>query len=465
MGAFGFSLALFDRGNAGAFANLTRHVRNGGWSRVTRAMGGFWSGEVELGNDTMSRLEMERIYNGALGKTIRECTYGLITWEGEVVTAELELNGVMHRRTMDPEHFHNKVKVQYRYPVDVDSNQGVMAYNPAGSSFQDTLQDFSDYETAAPATPVYLITVYNNDGTFCYGYCLDSFNTLNPDDSINVATNLDRDAGWNGDTGGKVPTSYVISNVELRGSSQETAWTATADAQDSIDRYGYCEYIAVFGELTTEAATAMRDRRLERHMWPSSMTVDGMSVGEKQRDTARLRLICSGYVLSMNRRIYETDLWATNISDQITTLVGTSDWVSAGKIDANTTLASVRGSEIPVRTWDAIEELIEQGDVSGNDWVGGVYAGRTFDYHLAATATSYIWRRGQATNLHGVQMAPTLIRPDHIIHVAEVPLGVTPSGGGQWHNPHNEYIQMVEFISPNACRITTGHGLALTSGI
>jgi len=464
MAAFGFSLSLHERASDVPFVSLTRHIKNGGWSRTTRAMGGYWGGQAEISNATMSRLEMQRVYNGAIGKTIRECTYGIVTWEGEIVTAELELDGIMHRRTMDPEHFHNKVKVEYRHPVDEDSNQGVMAYNPAGSSFQDTLQDFGDWETVA-GTPVYLITVYNNDGSFCYGYCLDAFATANPDDSINVATNLDRDGGWNGDTGGKVPSSYVISNVEERGSSQETDWTADADAAMSIDQYGYCEYIAVFGELTDESAEAMRDRRLERHKWPSSMTVDGMSTGAQQRDTCSLRLICSGYTLSMNRRIYETDLWATNISDQITTLVGTSDWVSAGKIDTNTTLASVRGTEIPIRTWDAIEELIEQGDTSGNDWVGGVYAGRTFDYHQAATTVSYTWHGGKATNLHGVPMVPTLILPDRIIHVADVPLGVVPPGGGQWHNPHNEYISMVEFVSPREYRITTGHGLTLTSGI
>jgi hypothetical protein len=427
-------------------------------------MAGCWSGEADITNATMSRLEMQRVYNMAVGKMIQEVTYGIVSWEGEVVAVELELDGILHRRTMDPEHFHNKVKVQYRWPVDEDSNQGNLTYNPVADSFQDDGQDFSDYSSAA-GTPTYLITVHNNDATFAYGYLLSHFTTLNPNDSVNVAKDLSRTAGWNGTTAAKVPISYTVSNVELRGSTQETDWSADADATASIEEYGYSEYIDVRGELTDESADAMRDRRLVRHKWPSSQTVDGLSVGEKQRDTSSLRIICSGYALSMNRRYQEADLWATNISDQITTLVGTSDWVTAGKIDANTTLASVRGSEIPIRTWDAIEELIEMGDTSGNDWVGGVSPGRTFNYNLAATEPTYNWYGGKATNLHGVPLAPTLIMPDRIINISDVPLGVVPPDGGEWHSPHNEYINTVEFIAPRGYRITTGRGLALTSGL
>jgi hypothetical protein len=155
----------------------------------------------------------------------------------------------------------------------------------------------------------------------------------------------------------------------------------------------------------------------------------------------------------MNRRFRESDTAAANVSAQISTLVGESEFVTAGYIGVNTLSVPISGAEIAFRLWDGISQMIEMGDGSGNRWVGGCYAGRKFRYQQAETTITHRWVQGRLLDLASTPIRPTMIRPDIIVALKDVPFGVLPPGGSAWDNPRNVYIEEAEFIAPDQYRL------------
>jgi len=236
--------------------------------------------------------------------------------------------------------------------------------------------------------------------------------------------------------------------------------TAYSEKTGSSDVYGESVAIDVVGaSYDSTAAAARRDRILAEKAYPRSRPSGGLSsnAGAEQSETF-LSVLCAGYVFSMNRRYQESDVAATNVSDQISTLVGNSEFVSAGRIDSNTLSVPVSVEGIPSRLWDLIEEMIDMGDASGNRWVGGCYAGREFHYEAAETAVSHRWRNGQLVDLGGVPMIPSTIRPNIIVELDGSPAGAVLPGGNVWDNPKRAYIEEVEFMAPNIYRLVPRGG-------
>jgi len=91
--------------------SYTHHARD--WGRSIRAVGGYWMGDFTVGPETMSRAKMIEAFNLDLGRRLVENTSGVESWEGEIIEIELMLRGILYRRTLDPERWHNKVKVRY----------------------------------------------------------------------------------------------------------------------------------------------------------------------------------------------------------------------------------------------------------------------------------------------------------------------------------------------------------------
>ena len=216
------------------------------WRRSTRSIGGFWSGDFVISG--ASQYELQNLYSVLIGKRVVENSWGLFTWEGEIVGLTLTLNGITYEQSLDTELWHNKVAVQYTYPSVQDEQQGVLAYvSPGGDpGFQDTLQDFSEWETLGAGESVYQIQITNDDGTTCSGYLGEATTTLNPDDSIWIFRDRGRGiAGINGTTVAKTPLSYEVSDIDNAGTQKTTAWSENVA---SSDIYGESQYIEVLAE-------------------------------------------------------------------------------------------------------------------------------------------------------------------------------------------------------------------------
>jgi len=454
-----FSVWLFQRIQEGSVFDLdvTGYVRDT-WTRTERAHGGYWTAAFTISG--VANWKLWNWYNTWIGKRVVEHSYGKVTWEGEITYCELAMDGNIYAQILDPEIWHNRVKTQYTYPRFEDVNQGVLAYDPdAGNSFQDTLQDFTDWRTVA-GNAVYAITVFNDDSTVCSGYLGNSFTTLNPNDSIHVFRDVERtDSGWLGDESGKTPSSYSINHVANAGVQFETDW---AETTGSSEIYGESEYIDVLpDECNSTAAEANRDRRLLEHAYPKTSPNGGWVAGGAGLGQNQLYVACSGYVFSMNRRFYENDVIPAAASTQIGTLVAASEFVTAGGIDTNDMPIPIGCGSIPLRIWDQIESFIKMGDTSGNRWAGGVYRGRVFDYHLAETQPAFSWSKDRLVDDLGHPMQPTLIRPDIIVRIGS-PFVTEPLSGNEWDK--NVYIEEVEFVAPNGYRLIPADGDVLVSG-
>lgn len=429
--------------------NITRHAPN--WRRVTRALGGYWLGDFTVTPETMSISSMKDFYDLYIGSSIEERAFGMVSWDGEIYQMDLVQDGILNRRSLDPEDFHNRVQVRYRFPSVEDIEQGALTYNPAADSFQDAGQDFSDWETLA-GDAVYEIKVTNNDGTTISAFLGADFTTTNPNDSILVFTDTAlTTAGWSSNPAAKTPISYVVRNVLLHGTAQATTF---GENVSSTDLYGDVEYIDVIGESELVAAEALRDRRLVESAFPKSIPVSGFGGGgDKKARGDSLKVFCAGFVYRMNNRFQQTDLPSAAIDAQIATLVGNSEFVTAGRIETNAMAQLVVASDIPRGIWDIVEDLILLGDSSNNRYVGGVYADREFRYELAETDVTHYWRGGRLYDKGGAAVEPPLIEPNIMVRTTKSELDVVPPGSSAWGEPSNVWIESVEFRAPNQFRL------------
>lgn len=454
-----FGLHVYQRLAEGDSWEMSLPWARPSWRRTTRARGGYWTADTVITG--LASWRLKQLYDTLIGKRVQEWSCGTTTWEGEIAEMALTLDGVRYQQSMDSEIWHNRVKVQYKYPRVDDVQQGALTYNPIANSFQDAGQDFSDWETLA-GDAGWEITVTNNDGTTAHAYLGAAFATGAPDDSILVYTDVGlTTAGWDIAVGAKVPISYEVSNVLLAGQAQETGW---AEQTDSTDIYGESEYIDVLAdECYAAAAESTRDRRLVEKAYPRSLPAGGLSrQGEVEDVENSLSITCTGYAFGMNRRFYELTNEPLNVSEQLETLVNASEFVTVGSILENDTIqVPLDGADITTLIWDKCEGLIAMADTSGNRYTGGVYNGRKFYYDLAETDVLYQWRNGQLRFANGQIVPPTLIRPDIIVRLG-APMVSRMPGAEDWNAPTLAYIEEVEFIAPNSYRLIPQDGDILT---
>ena len=236
-----------------------------------------------------------------------------------------------------------------------------------------------------------------------------------------------------------------------------TGITAWAEDTDSSDIYGESCYIDTVGNpYGATAAEARRNRILSENAYPRSRPTGGLASAEGQPAENRLEVTCAGYVFGMNRRYQASDIATANLSAQITTLVGNSEFVTAGRISTNTLQVPVQAVGIYSRLWDTIADFIEAGDANGNRYIGGVWAGRKFHYQAAETAQTHVWRNGRLYDKAGTLVPPPLIRPDIIVRLANSPSSVyAPSGEDL---DRCVYIEEVEFTAPDRYRLIPREG-------
>jgi len=435
--------------------SLTRHAPD--WQRTTKAIGGWWIGDFTITTATMTPVQMDKAFKSWLNHRIVEKTYSITSWAGYIARMELVQKGVTYRRDLDPEVWHNRVKVKYRHPVSEDLEQGNLTYNPVGNSFQDDAQDFSDWETLA-GNAVYEIEITNDDASTISGFLGASFTTATANDSIYVYQDIGlATAGWSSNPGGKTPSSYVVRNVLLYGTTQETSWIESTSSQAE---YGTQNYLDVIGESLATPATQAAYRRISENAWPRSRPVAGLESSRTRIiEQDSLRIYVLGYVHTINWKYQAADLPSTTITAQLIDLVNRSEFVNAGSIDSNAMKQFIEAARIEQRRWDTIEDLILAGDASNNRWVGGVYQGRKLHYHLAESKITHVWRNGRLLTKSGRPIEPSLIKPDIIVRVeGGGPLGAKAPGGNLWSKAKNVWIEAVEFSMPDEYRLIPYEG-------
>lgn len=247
-------------------------------------------------------------------------------------------------------------------------------------------------------------------------------------------------------------TARWHNRVKILWGGGETAW---AENTDSTGLYGDSEYIEQAPSMYNQtAAEARRDRLLAQDAYPRSRAQEGLVIDPaREVEGDGLSITCAGYVFSMNRRYRETDTAPANASAQVITLVGESEYVTLGRWDANTLQVPISTGGLPTPLWDLLQEIIVMGDASGNDWIGGVYEDREFDYLAAKTSVSHYWRGGQLYEIGGTNVIPTHARPDMLIELVGAPRGRTLPGAEIWDQPNRVYIEEVEFQAPDKLRL------------
>ncbi len=243
------------------------------------------------------------------------------------------------------------------------------------------------------------------------------------------------------------------------GQGSTTTATAWSEITASSDLYGESGYIDVVTEdYNSDSATARRDRILTDRAFPQVVSVRGFEHREdrSRRQPDSLKVRCVGNIFGMNRRYYESNISSAAISTQITTLVGQSEFVTAGKIDTNAMSVPVYCQGQPDRLWIIIEDLLCRGDTAGRSYVAGVYAGRKFDYNQAATSVTHYWRDGQLVNVAGIPARASDIKPDIVVENSGAMVGLTPAGGAQLDSQRIFYVEEVEFSMPDGYKLIPG---------
>jgi hypothetical protein len=222
----------------------------------------------------------------------------------------------------------------------------------------------------------------------------------------------------------------------------ETGWSTDDDA---IDEWGRMEDILLEAGMTDASATAKAVKEANERAWPRSLPPDQYEIDVGPKEDG-LSILFAGYAWTLNY-LHLLAGGTDMASDHVTALIGETEFVTAGVVEANTLEFQVEEAE-PVRIWDMLEEIIDAGDGSGNRWIGGVYADRKFDYGPAPTTLSYHYRGGQLLAVHGGPIEPWLALPG-LARLDDAPVGPGEITGNIADDPRNIFIEEITFEAPN----------------
>jgi hypothetical protein len=127
-------------------------------------------------------------------------------------------------------------------------------------------------------------------------------------------------------------------------------------------------------------------------------------------------------------------------------LVGQSEFVTVGRVDEDNKMRTkVDANPTPVRLGDAIEQVILDGDLDGDVWQGGVYAGREFVYEEAPTDYEYVERQdGVLADIAGVPVIPSMLDAGFLLLDQNAPGPRRPAGtSNAWDDPRIAYVDEV----------------------
>ena len=202
-----------------------------------------------------------------------------------------------------------------------------------------------------------------------------------------------------------VRATYIDSNQ-----AQQT--TSAASQAQSIARYGRRENILSMDRFDQAPAEARRDAFLNINAWPWARPESGML--QEARMPSLLVAAC-GYVFTANWRYTTTaDNSNSTISTWLKDIIDTDcqDYLRSGQIASNST-ALKQTLDVPTRSWDLVQELVELGDSSGNPYRCYVENERYVRYQQIVKQPDYYIQKGQLTktisDASGVN--PWLVKP------------------------------------------------------
>jgi hypothetical protein len=162
----------------------------------------------------------------------------------------------------------------------------------------------------------------------------------------------------------------------------------------------------------------------------------------------------AGYWKTFDWRYQETNSETTS-AGTIQDMIAASEFISEGRIEANTLTYHLDVGASPQRLGGIITSVIEQGDINGNAWQGGVYADRKFIYEQAPTTPKYFLEGGQLLDASRNPVIPSLLLPGFLLRVLDaVPITQPPGSSNVWDDPQVAYVSEVEFIAPDGLKLT-----------
>ena len=262
--------------------------------------------------------------------------------------------------------------------------------------------------------------------------------------------------------------NYWHNNVQViytdgPGDKKTIAWSENIN---STEIFGNMEYTMVIGGASSAGATALRDRELVDYAWPKSRTVGSVSVGEPSPTLSGdgLYVTTAGFWSTANWQYLDTSI-TYGASAMMSALASETEIIIDGRLETNALSVTVDGAMIPIRLGDAMENVIKQGDASGNVWKGGVYADLKLVYEPAPTTIDYILRDGALYDKAGVKVDPALINPGFYIRDTNAPMGMQPPGTSNiFDDPQVSYCDEVEFLWPDTLKLSfPGESMAIVA--
>ena len=472
------------RGNGGLWS-ITDRIKDT-WTRSTRDVGGYWIGTCDYKGSTDDLLEM---FLEGMAREVREDSGGLITWQGYIAEMELTLDGIRYVRSMV--NMANAVKTIYTRLGDTmltnggaesgtwTAASGVGGTTGTASAVQSTtwvnrgtyscmITSPCGIQGAYVGASGYALTVaacvqYEISGVVsaCTGSWRISCNRSDTDGSL--ASDSTRSQIGEKQVRLTIPTtSSYAGTCDLRITSESASGIIYADSftmaiapvqaqtgwktdTDSMTEYGRCEQALLEASMTSAAANAKALTVLKKQAWarslpPSEFTLIGadMMGGDKNK----LTLTVHGYAHTLANK-YSLTVDTATASAHVTSLIGESEFITAGGISSNTLQYQI-DSRAPIKHWQILMDIIKAGDASGNRWVGGVVAGRYFDYRQADNVIAYRYRKGQFYHPAGGYLEPWFAEPGHLLYLDDAPVGPTQISGTTEDDPHVVYVSEVE---------------------
>ena len=232
--------------------------------------------------------------------------------------------------------------------------------------------------------------------------------------------------------------------------------TSVFEHVKSSEIFGEMEMNYTLGASTEIQAANLAYTIAKTYSWPDSNLVGGLTAsrGGQSSMSDGLYVTVLGLWTTLNWQIRnqpETD----EASTLLATLVGETEFVTAGRLETNTLEVTADCNPIEQRIGDLIKVIIDQGDSSNNIWKGGVYADAKFVYEPAPTTIDYRLINGVLYHISDVPVSPSLINPGFYVRDSNAPTTivypafVSGDSPNLWNEPGVSYCDEVEYIWPD----------------
>ena len=473
-----YSLSLYETIKRGSsyLRDLTSQLLD--WRRSIHHLEGYKEGTATWHFERGTRDELLELFLEGMMRELRETVGGLITWQGYIAEMELTLNGLNFVRSMTS--LANRVKVIYarlgdnlltngggetalwaavNTPIVLERvttifvTEGVFGHHITGDD-----QDGAAIGTATiAASAAYegTISVRLISGAWKFQvYRTDTLavlasTTVSATGDSGLRFSISNSNTYAGTVGVEIFATAAGSEIYADGcvfqQSPYRTETGYKEDTDSQSEYGLIEEALLRAALSDTAANNEALTELNKRAWPRTLPPDSVTVREAISEQDRLQLLVHGYSHTLPNR-YARRFGAANANTHVTNLITDSEFITAGIVETNAMSYKI-DERAPLRVWQVLRDILLSGDVSGNRWVGGVYAGRKFDYRQADTIIAYHYRGGKLYNAAGGEIEPWFVLPG-LVRLDDAPIGPSQVSGDTADDPRVVFIEEVEFAAP-----------------